>query len=261
MNKLQFDNEFHVYDLNLAEIFKSLQNAVRDARILEAGLTADELLIRWESVIRDYCEINQIDFDDTMANSNLIISGDDSFYVMTMVMKLFTLDTFKIPLFLNYQKSLSTNISEFVGKVEYYVLKSLKNNSPFKDTDSKLEKITEWVLSEKRKTKVEVPKETEFSSLFTQKRFADDLIRILTNHFIINEGIWEGKTSAKTEVNYLISLLIDKGYLKAGDFTKTSKVFCKQFKIALSARSYRHIPKLDTEIKKLYQKILPDQGR
>ena len=63
MDKNQFEFVRHVYDLDIIEIFLRLKKKVRDKRLLLKGTNPEELIDRWENVIKDYCENNEIDFD------------------------------------------------------------------------------------------------------------------------------------------------------------------------------------------------------
>src|SRR5574343_627636 len=162
------------------------------------------VLERWEAVFRDYCHVNNQSFDEVLSEGKLLVTDDQGFYVAALVLKLFTLDSVKIPFFLVYHKNLASNKTSFLGVIEFQVLNSFKNNSPFFDSESKLTKISDWLSKEKKRPQIEKPKETDFTSLFVKKAFANDLVRILAINDIVIDGRWEGKTRIKTEINYLI---------------------------------------------------------
>jgi hypothetical protein len=196
----------------------------------------------------------------SLAKGKLLVPNDHGFYTIAMVLKLQAIDGFKIPLFLDYQKLLHQNKSEFIGQAEFRVLNAFSNNAPFKDAHEKLDKISAWISAARSKLKAkEVKVETDYISLFRDKNFPDKLKEILELNNILDEGVWVGKSNHKTEINILIEVLIEKQQLKVGFKTEMSGLFCKEFGIILSERSMRNLPKDNSGIKIAYQEMIPNR--
>ena len=95
-----------------------LKKKVRDKRLLLKGTNPEELIDRWENVIKDYCENNEIDFDASLDKGTLIVTNKHGFYIIAFVMKLMAIEDFKIPMVLDYQKGLASNKAEFIDLVQ-----------------------------------------------------------------------------------------------------------------------------------------------
>jgi len=257
MDKNQFEFVRHVYDLDIIEIFLRLKKKVRDKRLLLKGTNPEELIDRWENVIKDYCENNEIDFDASLDKGTLMVTNKHGFYIIAFVMKLMAIEDFKIPMVLDYQKGLASNKAEFIGTVEFNVLGSFKNNSPFKDSKDKITDIKSWITFAKSKLKSQVVKEERsFESLFRDKGFPKKLKALLESKAITESGTWVGLSKQRTEVNILIRILQENGYLYKLPKTLIAESFCKEFGIKLSQRSMRNEPKGGGEVEEEYRRIL-----
>jgi hypothetical protein len=261
MDKNQFEFVRHVYDLDIIEIFLRLKGKVRDKRLLLKGANSEELIERWENVIKDYCGNNEIDFDASLDKGTLLVPNKHGFYIIALVMRLMAIEDFKIPMLLDYQKGLASNKAEFIGTVEFNVLGSFKNNSPFKDSNDKITEIRSWITFAKSKLKSQVVKEVRsFESLFRDKGFPKKLRTLLESESILESGTWVGLSKKRTEVNILIRILQENGYLYKLPKTLIAELFCKEFGIKLSQRSMRNEPKGGGEVEGEYRRILEELG-
>lgn len=257
MKRNQFEVSRHVYDLDIIEVLFKLKERVGDRNNLVEGVNPGALKERWESVIKDYCDTNGIDFSKSLTKGSLIVPVDHGFYLIALVMKLQAIDTFKVPMLLDYQKGLASNYSEFIGMLEFNLLNSFKNNSAFIDSDEKLAAIVSWITSAKSKLKkVSDTKEKSFESLFRDKDYPKILKSLLEANSITESGLWVGFTKHRTEVNVLIRLLQEKGKLFKLPLTQITKLFCKEFGIQLSERSMRNEPKTAAEVEREYRRVL-----
>jgi hypothetical protein len=261
MDKNQFELVRHVYDLDVIEIFLRLKDKVRDKRLLLEGTNSGELIKRWEIVIKDYCENNEIDFDASLDKGTLLVPNKHGFYIMALVMKLMAIEDFKIPMVLDYQKGLASNKAKFIGIVEFNVLDSFNNNSPFNDSKDKITEIRSWITFANFKLKTKVVKEVRsFESLFRDKGFPKKLRTLLESESILESGTWVGLSKKRTEVNILIRILQENGYLYKLPKTLIAESFCKEFGIKLSERSMRNEPKGGGEVEEEYRRILEELG-
>lgn len=261
MDKNQFEFVRHVYDLDVIEIFLSLKEKVRDKRLLLKGTNSEELIDRWKNVIKDYCENNEIDFDASLDKGTLIVTNKHGFYIIALVMKLMAIEDFKIPMVLDYQKGLASNKTEFIGTMEFNVLGSFKNNSPFKDSKDKITEIRSWITIAKSKLKSQVDREERsFESLFRDKDFPKRLKAILEIEGILESGTWVGLGKSRTEVNILIRILQENGCLYSMPQSQIPRLFCKEFGIKLSERSLRNEPKGYGELEGEYRRMVREMS-
>ncbi len=257
MNKNQFEFVRHVYDHDIIEIFLRLKDKVKNSSLLVEGSNPEDLIERWELSIKDYCKNNAIDFDASLDKGTLIVPNKHGFYIIALVMKLMAIEDFKIPMVLDYQEGLASNKTEFIGIVEFNVLGSFKNNSPFKDSKDKITEIRSWITIAKSKLKSQVViEERSFESLFRDKGFPKKLKALLESKAITESGTWVGLSKKRTEVNILIRILIQNGCLYSLPQSQIAKLFCKEFGIKLSERSMRNEPKGDGELEREYRRIL-----
>ena len=259
MDYNQFEIERDVNDVDIIEIFLCLKEKVMKSNILIKGAKPAELIERWEDVIRNYCEMYEINFEASLAKGKLLVPNDHDFYTIAMVLKLQAIDGFKIPLFLDHQKGLDLNKAGFIGHVEFIVLNSFNNNAPFKDAPEKLDKISAWISAARSKLKAkEVKVKTDYIGLFKDKDFPKKLRAILELNKILIDDVWVGKSKHKTEINILILVLNDKGYLKDNHETVIGTLFWKEFGITLDKSSIGNVPKDDKGAQIAYQKMIPD---
>jgi hypothetical protein len=257
MDKNQFEFVRHVYDLDIIEIFLRLKDKVKNSSLLVEGANPEDLIERWELSIKDYCKNNAIDFDGCLAKGNLIVPNKHGFYFIALVMKLQAIEYFKIPMVLDYQKGLASNKAKFIGIVEFNVLDSFNNNSPFNDSKDKITEIRSWITFANFKLKTKVVKEVRsFESLFRDKGFPKKLKALLESELIIESGTWVGLSKKRTEVNILIRILQENGFLYKTPQSQITKLFCEEFGIKLSERSMRNEPKDDGELEGKYRRIL-----
>jgi hypothetical protein len=257
MNKNQFEFVRHVYDLDIIEIFLRLKDKVKNSSLLVEGSNPEELIERWKGVIKDYCENNEIDFEASLDKGTLIVPNKHGFYIIALVMKLQAIEDFKIPMLLDYQKGLASNKTEFIGMVQFNVLDSFSNNSPFKDSKDKITEIRSWITFAESKLKSQAVKEEKsFDSLFRDKGFPKILKALLESKAITESGTWVGLSKQRTEVNILIRILQENGYLYKLSKTLIAELFCKEFGIKLSKRSMRNEPKGGGEVEGEYRRML-----
>lgn len=274
-NPNEWSFEKDEYDLDIMEVYKKLEKLFISSAELKPNIDKEEYLKNFKSGIEFYCKARNIDFNLHFGmRSNVIIPSTEEYYVYSLGMALACWDIYKIRAFLDDQKKKYEGKENFDKIIEFGAYSVMTNNTPFRDAKERQGILMAWVEEQSKKAdtsssvkttpgkkgnKQKPPKVKSFEELFTNKSQIKNIIKILTQHFILNkDGSWEGITSNKSEVLALIDVLREKRYIKKHPQTLTAELFCKEFGLDLKDRALRTKTQAYHDTIKEYEKIIPD---
>jgi hypothetical protein len=152
---------YHVYDLNVNEIYKKLDSLVENGNEMEKK-EIEKLKSRLIDQAKNYCENHSIDFNKYFKNNApLIIRPQDNTYHYFLSLSLICFDIHRIHSYLNYHyETINGNYYAkdkrgFIGLIEFIVYNQVVPYSPF-NGDLRAEKIMQWVDKRRSDDKINV---------------------------------------------------------------------------------------------------------
>jgi hypothetical protein len=172
--------ERHVYDIDVFEIFDNLRDKYKaNVALLPKELKDLCFIDESEKIFTDFMSKNGIDLTNNIIHRNYILPSSYNNYVEFLVLKILTMDPYKIGPLLSYQSELYlgnyyATKDNFVGLVEFMVYNGVKSRNFLKE-DIRLERIVNWVehnrvfLLQRAYTNKTVSMEPTFANLLYQK--------------------------------------------------------------------------------------------
>lgn len=252
-----------VYDIDMVSVYKELRKKLDTPDIvLRSGIDGVRHLSVLKDEIKNYCEANNLDFEEVFDKGYLLADSSNALYIRGLAWRLVYLEKVLIRLFLNYHKRKSGSPSKFVTLLEFRVLPILLNNlSPFADFEERQEIVAKWIEANKRYPRIKkINKNPKtFEDLFMDPSNAIKVIDVLTKNKILHsDGSWIGFSKFQSEVTALIDVLEEKNYIRVYQRRVTGRVFKEQFKMNLTDRALNLYTKVSNKMHPRYNKIIPD---
>jgi|GEM_PF-5096118 len=261
---------WHEYDLDLTNVFLSLQELMNEGARLKTGLDRDTYLDRIRSLTEHYCDTHGIDLAYHLQHGGLIIPSDDPIYELFLALAILTRDRNKLRPFLAHQQKNYSGQHSFADLMEFRVYELMDKYRPFDIPAEQQSILMKWVeeqhakdrprmiadKSQKKPGRKKEPLTAE--QVFHSPSEQEQIMQLLRQKEVINaDGTWVGFSSTPSEITVLIEVLIERGFVKRNPKTILGRFFCSLFSIRLSDRSLRNESQASRDHRKEYEKIIP----
>jgi hypothetical protein len=145
---------YHVYDINLLEIYRKLSligyNSIASTN--HRGLSLHDYRELQLNYLKDFFKKNNIDIEEyKLHNTPIIVNSEHSVYLVALSIKLLIIESYKISLFLDYQSTIynakhnkQNNEHTFEQFVKFKLLDYVNNNA-WHDPFIVVDEIKKWL--------------------------------------------------------------------------------------------------------------------
>jgi hypothetical protein len=264
----------HEYDIDLIEVFRSLEELTQTAaKLLKPKFARERYLQTIKGLIESHCRDIGMDAVNIFRQGYLIISPLDGLYEFALALEIIRRDFHKLKAFLAAQQEKYTDAFGFLNLLEFRVYDLLDLHSPLANNSKRQAFLMKWVEEQRKGLQINteaLPKPQDQSAtvtepesgepagslgskvrkpeqpsrkltieevFFSKEKLDKAVLMLKSKNVITAEGQWNGQTIIQTEILALIETLKLKGYIKHKPKTTIAICFCEYFGVKLQGRT------------------------